>query len=116
MSEFKDFDKAYEELTQKTLDFKVAGKKYSIPGQLPASVVLGQLSIINEQGMVDPKQIGKFLEQLLGEQVLKDMLDNKVSWKQLEELLNWLLVQYDVLPDPNATEDNAEAGDSDSPK
>jgi len=116
MSEFKDFDKAYEELTQKTLDFKVAGKKYSIPGQLPASVVLGQLSIINEQGLVDPKQIGKFLEQLLGEQVLKDMMDRNVSWKQLEELLNWLLVQYQVIPDPDAPVEESAEGDEDSPK
>lgn len=115
MSEFKDFDKAYEELTQKTLDFKVAGKNYSIPGQLPASVVLGQLAILNENGLVDPKQMGKFLEQLLGEQVLKDMMDNNVSWKQLEELLNWLLIQYQVIPDPEAEEVEAE-GDDDSPK
>ena len=115
MSEFKDFDKAYEELTQHTLDFKVAGKKYSIPGQLPASVVLGQLAVLNEQGLVDPKQISKFLEQLLGTEVLQDMMENKVSWKQLEELLNWLLIQYEVIPDPDAevTEDE---GDEDSPK
>ena len=116
MSEFKDFDKAYEELTEKTLDFKVAGKKYSIPGQLPASVVLGQLSILNEQGLVDPKMIGKFLEQLLGEEVLKDMMENKVSWKQLEELLNWLLIQYQVITDPNAPAEEAVEGDENSPK
>lgn len=115
MSEFKDFDKAYEELTQNTLDFKVAGKKYSIPGQLPASVVLGQLAVLNEQGLVDPKQISKFLEQLLGAEVLQDMMENKVSWKQLEDLLNWLLIQYEVIPNPDAevTEDE---GDEDSPK
>jgi hypothetical protein len=116
MSEFKDFDKAYEELTQKTLDFKVAGKKYSIPSQLPASVVLGQLTILNETGSIDTKQIGKFLEQLLGEEVLKDMMDNKVSWKQLEELLNWLLIKYEVIPDPDAVVESTEEEDSDTPK
>ena len=115
MSEFKDFDKAYEELTNKTLDFKVAGRKYSIPGQLPASVVLGQLSILNEDGSVDPTQIAKFLGELVGDENLKDMMDNKVSWKQLEDLLNWLLIQYNVIPDPDAETVVAE-GDEDSPK
>tara|TARA_R100000231_G_C5322947_1_gene163984 strand:+ start:339 stop:686 length:348 start_codon:yes stop_codon:yes gene_type:complete len=115
MSDYKDFDKAYEELTNKTLDFKVAGRKYSIPGQLPASVVLGQLSILNEDGSVDPTQIAKFLGELVGDENLKDMMDNKVSWKQLEELLNWLLIQYNVIPDPDAETVVAE-GDEDSPK
>ena len=105
----------YEELTNKTLDFKVAGRKYSIPGQLPASVVLGQLSILNEDGSVDPTQIAKFLGELVGDENLKDMMDNKVSWKQLEELLNWLLIQYNVIPDPDAETVVAE-GDEDSPK
>jgi len=115
MSDYKDFDKAYEELTNKTLDFKVAGRKYSIPGQLPASVVLGQLSILNEDGSVDPTQIAKFLGELVGDENLKDMMDNKVSWKQLEDLLNWLLIQYNVIPDPDAETVVAE-GDEDSPK
>ncbi len=115
MSDYKDFDKAYEELTNKTLDFKVAGRKYSIPGQLPASVVLGQLSILNEDGTVDPTQIAKFLGELVGDENLKDMMDNKVSWKQLEDLLNWLLIQYNVIPDPDAETVVAE-GDEDSPK
>ena len=115
MFDYKDFDKAYEELTNKTLDFKVAGRKYSIPGQLPASVVLGQLSILNEDGSVDPTQIAKFLGELVGDENLKDMMDNKVSWKQLEDLLNWLLIQYNVIPDPDAEKVVAE-GDEDSPK
>ena len=43
------------------------------------------------------------------------MMDNKVSWKQLEDLLNWLLIQYNVIPDPDAEKVVAE-GDEDSPK
>ena len=116
MSDYKDFDQAYEELVNKTLEFKVAGRKYSIPGQLPASVVLGQLSILNDDGTVDPKQITKFLEELVGEENLQDMMDSKVSWKQLEDLLNWLLIQYNVIPDPDAEEEVGSGGDDDSPK
>ena len=116
MSEFKDFDKAYEELINKKLEFKVAGRNYSIPGQLPASVVLGQLSILNEDGSIDPTQITKFLAELVGEENLQDMMDAKVSWKQLEDLLNWLLIQYNVIPDPEAEEEVVAEGDEDSPK
>ena len=61
-------------------------------------------------------QIGKFLEELLGAEILQDMMENKVSWKQLEELLNWLLVQYAVIPDPNAVGGEADDEDPDSPK
>ena len=43
-------------------------------------------------------------------------MENKVSWKQLEELLNWLLVQYAVIPDPNAVGGEADDEDPDSPK
>tara|TARA_R100001509_G_scaffold153288_1_gene114059 strand:+ start:414 stop:761 length:348 start_codon:yes stop_codon:yes gene_type:complete len=115
MSEFKDFDKAYEELIEKKLEFKVAGQKYSIPGQLPASVVLGQLAILNDAGEPDPSQVGKFLEELLGADVLEDMIARKVSWKQLEELLNWLLVEYAVIPNPDEVVEEADE-DPDSPK
>jgi hypothetical protein len=79
-------------------------------------VVLGQLAILNDAGEPDPKQIGKFLEELLGAEILQDMMENKVSWKQLEELLNWLLVQYAVIPDPNAVGGEADDEDPDSPK
>ena len=42
------------------------------------------------------------------------MLANKVSWKQLEEILNWLMIEYNVVPDPNA-EPVEDEGD-DTPK
>jgi hypothetical protein len=44
------------------------------------------------------------------------MMDNKVSWKQLEELLNWLLIKYEVIPDPDAVVESTEEEDSDTPK
>ena len=114
MSDFKDFDEAYEEISQKTLDFKVAGKQYSVSAQLPASVVLNQISALDATGRVDSSKIGEFLASILGEEILDDMLANKVSWKQLEEILNWLMIEYNVVPDPNA--EPVEDDGDDNPK
>ena len=55
MSEFIDFDEAVEEADDKKLTFKVAGKVYEAPSQLPAKVVLAQLKLTNEQGGIEQK-------------------------------------------------------------
>ena len=78
-------------------------------------MVLNQISALDATGRVkDSSKIGEFLASILGEEILEDMLANKVSWKQLEEILNWLMIEYNVVPDPNA-EPVEEEGD-DTPK
>ena len=45
MSEYKDFDAAISEEVEDTLEFKIAGREYEVPAQLPARVVLMQLTL-----------------------------------------------------------------------
>lgn len=112
MSEFIDFDEAVEEADNKKLTFKVAGKVYEAPSQLPAKVVLTQLKLTNEQGGIEQKNLGEWLTALIGEEIFNDMLDNGVSWPQLEKVLNYLLIEYGVIP---KTEE-VEGGEEEDPK
>ena len=113
MSEFKDFDEAVNEADDKKLSFKVAGNVYEAPSQLPAKVVLTQLKLTNEEGGIEQRDLGDWLEALLGEKIYKDMLDNNVSWTQLEQVLNYLLEEYGVIP--KQTEE-VEGGEEEDPK
>ena len=97
MSEYKDFDAAISEEVEDTLEFKIAGREYEVPAQLPARVVLMQLTLQNESGELNPNDMTKWLGALLGDQILNDMLESGVGWKQLEELLGWVLVEYGVI-------------------
>ena len=40
---YKDFDANVEEDTQEELEFVLGGKQYSLPGQIPARVILTQM-------------------------------------------------------------------------
>jgi len=88
MSEYKDFDEAVAEADDDKLTFKVGGKVYEAPSQLPAKVVLTQLKLTNEQGGIEQQNLGEWLTALIGEDIFNDMLDNNVSWPQLEKVLN----------------------------
>jgi len=113
MSEYKDFDEALAEANEDKISFKVAGKLYEAPSQLPAKVVLTQLKLTNEEGGIAQQNLGEWLQALLGEEIFKDMLDRDVSWNQLEAVLNYLLQEYGVIPKEDETD---EGGEEEDPK
>ncbi len=113
MSEFKDFDEAVAEADEEKLAFKVAGQVYEAPAQLPAKVVLTQLKLTNEQGGIEQQNLGEWLTALIGEETFNNMLENDVSWKQLEQVLNYLLQEYGVIP---KEAEEAEGGEEEDPK
>jgi len=113
MSEYKDFDEAVAEADEEKLSFKVAGKVYEAPAQLPAKVVLTQLKLTNQQGGIEQQNLGEWLTALIGEEIFNDMLENDVSWTQLEMVLNYLLHEYGVVP--KETEE-VEGGEEEDPK
>ena len=48
MAEFKDFDEAIQADKEENVQFKVAGREYSLPATLPAKVVLTQMRYTSE--------------------------------------------------------------------
>ena len=108
---YKDFD-ADVESSAESLEFTFLGDKYTLPGQIPARVVLTQMRFMDETGVVPTSVIPEWLESLLGKKVLDELIEKGATWNQLEELLNWLLQQYGI---GNEMESESEEGD-DSPK
>ncbi len=113
MSEYKDFDEAVAEADDDKLSFKVAGKVYEAPSQLPAKVVLTQLKLTNEQGGIEQQNLGEGLAALIGEEIFKEIIESGASWSQLEAVLNYLLQEYWVIPKET---DDVEGGEEEDPK
>ena len=114
MSEFKDFDEALAEDAEVKITFKVGGRNYEAPTSLPAKVVLAQLKLSNDSGGIDQKNIGEWLAAVMGEEQFDQMLNDGISWIQLEKVLVFLLVQYGIIPDPE--EVSEEGGEEEGPK
>ena len=108
---YKDFD-ADVESSAESLEFTLLGDKYTLPGQIPARVVLTQMRFMDETGVVPTSVIPEWLESLLGKKVLDELIEKGATWNQLEELLKWVLQQYGI---GNEMESESEEGD-DSPK
>ncbi len=111
---YKDFDSAVEEADNDKLTFKVAGKEYKVPAQLPAKVILTQLRLANDSGEVGTKNIGEWLKALLGDEIYEEILNAGITWTKLEELLTWLLEKYGILPKED--NDESEGGEEEAPK
>ena len=110
---YKDFDASQAENEEEELEFLLGGKKYSLPAQIPARVILTQMRYMDETGVVPTSVIPEWLESLLGKTVLEEIIENGASWVQLEGLLNWLLEQYGIATGEMESEETE--GD-DSPK
>jgi len=116
VAEFKDCDEALAEDADQNITFKVGGRTYEAPSSLPAKVVLAQLKLSNDEGGIDQKNIGEWLGAVMGEVQFNQMLEDGISWMQLEKVLVFLLVEYGVIPDPDAEASDAEGGEEEDPK
>jgi hypothetical protein len=113
---YKDFDASVEEDTKDELTFVLSGKEYSLPGQIPARVILTQMRYMDESGVVPTSVIPEWLESLLGKQTLEEVVENGATWPQLEELLNWLLDKYGIATGEGEMETADDQEGQDSPK
>ena len=111
---YKDFDAGVSEENNEMLEFTMIGNKYTLPGQIPARVVLTQMRYMDETGVVPTSVIPEWLESLLGEDTLEELISKGATWPQLEELLNWLIEKYGISQSDEELE-TAESED-DTPK
>lgn len=110
---YKDFDESLSEVQEEELEFQMMGKKYSLPGQIPARVILTQMRFMDETGVVPTSVIPEWLDALLGKQVMEELIESGATWPQLEELLTWLLDKYGISSEEGM--ESADEGD-DNPK
>lgn len=113
----KDFDEAYKADKNKKLQIKVAGKEYDLPATLPARTVLAQMRYAKES-TVPMEYLPEWIASLVGKDNFDQMLEDGMTWDQMNDLLVYLLEQYGLqgASDQKAGEVEDESGDSDSPK
>jgi len=114
---YKDFDEASKEEAKEPIQVKLNGNIYTFPPALPARTVLAQMRWMDETGAMPTAAVPEWLSSIVGEEVMEDILDEGATWEQLEELLQYLLSEYQVVQETDAeVEVEPEEGEEDSPK
>lgn len=89
--EYMDFDAALNEEKQRVIKFKIGGKEYELPGVLPAEVPLVRLA---EARQSQRNVVASWLQALLGEEALNEILATGASQDLLGDVVKWVLSQY----------------------
>lgn len=115
----KDFDEALKADKKEQLQIKVAGKEYDLPAALPAKTVLTQMRYAGESGDTVPmNMVPEWIASLVGQDNFDSMLEDGMTWTQMNDLLVYLLEAYGLQAsaDELAGEAEDEEGDENSPK
>lgn len=110
MAEFKDFDEAVK--ADEPLQIKVAGRAYELSPTLPARVVLTQMRHSADGANIPFEVIPEWIEALVGPDDFAQMMEDGITWNQMQEVLNYLLEFYGL----NGEQEPAEDGDEEAPK
>jgi len=113
---YKDFDDASKDSKKEPIQVKLNGKIYNFPPALPARTVLAQMRWMDETGAMPTAAVPEWLSSIVGEDVMEEILEEGATWEQLEDLLQFLLTEYQVVTDDDEVEVEPEDGDEDSPK
>lgn len=115
----KDFDEALKADKKEKLQIKVAGKEYNLPAALPAKTVLTQMRYADEGAESVPmSMVPEWIASLVGQDNFDNMLEDGMTWNQMNDLLVYLLEAYGLQAsaDELAGEVENDDGDEDSPK
>jgi hypothetical protein len=114
---YKDFDSATKESEQEPIQVKLNEKIYTFPPALPARTVLAQMRWMDESGTMPTAAVPEWLASIVGEDTMEEILDEGATWTQLEELLQFLLQEYQIVQDVDEeVEVEPEEGEDDIPK
>ena len=113
---YKDFDEASKEEAKEPIQVKLNGKIYNFPPALPARTVLAQMRWMDETGAMPTAAVPEWLSSIVGDDVMEEILEEGATWEQLEDLLQFLLTEYQIVTDDDEVEVEPEEGDEDSPK
>lgn len=118
MAKYKDFDEAIEADKKEDVQLKVAGKVYTLPATLPARTVLTQMRYATEGQEIPMNVLPEWISSLVGNDNFNQMLDDGMTWEQMNEVLAFLLETYGLAggsSDETLGESASEEG-SDDPK
>lgn len=114
---YKDFDSATKESGKEPIQVKLNEKIYTFPPALPARTVLAQMRWMDETGAMPTAAVPEWLSSIVGEETMEEILEGDATWTQLEELLQYLLQEYQIVQDVDEeVEVEPEEGEDDTPK
>ena len=114
---YKDFDEASKDASKEPIQVKLNGKIFTFPPALPARTVLAQMRWMDESGTMPTAAVPEWLASIVGEDTMEEILDEGATWQQLEDLLQYLLEEYQIVQDTDEEVDvEPEEGDDDTPK
>ena len=95
---YKDFDEAFKEKEKQQIEFKFAGKKYTVPGTMPAIIPVAMERLRDEYGTeadVPAEETFSLMLKLMERDKLEQLAED-ADIEQLGEILMWILEQYNV--------------------
>jgi hypothetical protein len=94
VEKFKDFDEAIEADKKEDVQLKVAGKVYTLPATLPARTVLTQMRYASEGDQIPMNIVPEWIASLVGQDNYDQMLNDGMTWEQMNNVLSYLLEVY----------------------
>lgn len=113
---YKDFDEASKDASNEPIQVKLNGKIFTFPHALPARTVLAQMRWMDETGAMPTAAVPEWLASIVGDETMDEILEDGATWEQLEDLLQFLLNEYNVVPEGEEVDVEPEEGDEDTPK
>lgn len=86
---YRDFDKFIDELEKKEIKFKLFGKEWVLPSELPVSIVLKAVKAKD-----DEEEAFKMLAELLGKKQFNELVKLGITMEVMVELLTWSMEMY----------------------
>jgi hypothetical protein len=98
-------DAALDEEAGEDITILLRGKEYTLPGRVEAKVVVQVLRLMDSTGQVHPEVVPDFWATLIGEERLTEMLDDGMTWTQLQALQTELLSRWGIIGDDEEGDD-----------
>ena len=86
----KDFDALFKEKEVKGAEFKLYGKKYTLPQSLPAKTAL-YLAKCESEAKIEGVLLEVISNDLFGKDNVADWLERGMGIKQLQDLIEWAM-------------------------
>ncbi len=116
MGDVKDFDQAWAEKDNETIEFKARGEQYELPPSIPASIMFDAISLKKKYGdeeEIPDEKTMEIAKKMLGEEQVDAMCDDGLTADELGDIIIWANKQYTPegeLEDEEAGSGKAEAG------
>ena len=90
MGKYKDFDKFIQAKEKEKISFKMFGKTWALPAELPVIVILKAMNA--QEG--DEKEAFEMMEKLLGKKQFDKLIECGLTISQMTDLITWIMQVY----------------------